>query len=124
LVPFKVLNMREIGATNALFICKTIDCIEKANNYVGMDIYMPLSSKTKSENMDDPTSFIGYNVIKEDKHEPLGKIINFLESDYNPLLEIETENEENILLPFNEEFILGLEENNLFVRIPEGLLDL
>lgn len=124
LVPFRVLNIREIGATSALIICKTIDSIEKANNYVGMDIYMPLASKTKNESMNEPTSFIGYNVINENNNEGLGKIINFIESDYNPLLEIETEDKENILLPFNDEFILGLEENNLIVRLPEGLLDL
>lgn len=124
LVPFKVVNIRETGDKNALFICKTIDNIEVANEYVGVEIFMPLSSKTETENMDEPTSFIGYNVVNEENNETLGKIIDFIESNYNPLLEIEPENGENILLPFNEEFILGLEENDLIVRLPEGLLDL
>lgn len=124
LVPFRVDSIREIGDTNALFICKTIDSIEIANEYVGVEIFMPLSSKTVTENMDEPTSFIGYNAVNEENNKTLGKIVNFIESNYNPLIEIEPENGENILLPFNEEFILGLEENDLMVRLPEGLLDL
>lgn len=124
LVPFRLLNIRETSSDNALIICDKIGSIEKANEFVGVEIYMPLSSKTEQENMDEPTSFIGYNVMIEDSGEVLGKIIDFIESDFNPLLEIERENEENVLLPFNEEFILGLEDTNLIVKLPEGLLDL
>lgn len=124
LVPFKVTSLRETSEKNALFICERIGTIEVANNYVGTEIYLPLSSKTTTENMDEPISLIGYNVINEENNEVLGKIVNFIESNFNPLLEIETEGHENILLPFHEEFILGLEGNDLIVRPPEGLLDL
>lgn len=124
LIPFRLTSLRESSDKNGLFKCDTIDSIEKASEFVGMEIYMPLSSKTEKENMDEPESLIGYNVIDEDTNTELGKVCDFIESNFNPLLEIEREDEDNILLPFNEEFILGFEDNNLIVRLPEGLLDL
>lgn len=124
LVPFRLKTLRETSDKNALFSCERIENVEEASLYVGIEIYMPLSSKTDKENMDEPTSFIGYNVVIEDTNEHLGKIVDFIDSNYNPLLEIEDESGENILLPFNEEFILGLDGNDLMVKLPEGLLDL
>jgi len=124
LIPFKIVSLRETSDKNALFICKSIDSIEKANEYVGVEVCMPIASKTTSEDMNEPTSLIGYNVVSEGDDEILGKIVSFIDSNFNPLLEIESEGKENILLPFNEEFILGLDGNNVIVRIPEGLLDL
>lgn len=124
LVPFKLINLRETSDKNALFICERISSVEEASLYVGTDIYMPLSSKTAKDNMDEPISFIGYNVVIEETDEELGKIIDFIDSKFNPLLEIESETGDNILLPFNEEFILGLDGNDLLVKLPEGLLEL
>lgn len=123
LVPFKLETFREIGDKNALFSCKRIESIDAAEKYIDTEIYLPIADKSDTNTWEDPNSLIGYNVINTNTQKQLGQIINFIDNEFNPLLEIETQND-NIYLPFVEEFILELKDNQLFVKIPDGLLDL
>lgn len=123
LVPFKLETFRHTADSTVLFLCKSITSVEAAAEYVGKEIYLPLSEKIENADMETPTSLIGFTVIIEEDNKELGKIVDFIDSNFNPLLEIEHQGE-NILLPFNEEFILDIEDDKLFVKLPEGLLDL
>ncbi len=123
LVPFRIETFREIGDKNAIFSCERISDIETADQYVDTEIYIPLSDKTDTNNLENPDSLIDCQVINIENKKSIGNIIGFVDNHHNPLLEIETENE-NIYLPFVDEFIIKLDENNLYVKIPEGLLEL
>lgn len=124
LVPFGIESYRDTSDKTMLFICKGIDSIEDAAEYVGTEIYLPLTDKSETTETENPAMLVGLKVIDDESNELIGIITDFIESNYNPLLEIEDQNGEEILLPFNEEFILAIEDEKLFVKIPEGLLSL
>ncbi len=124
LVPFRLESYRDTSDKTMLFICKGIDSVEAAAEYVGVDVFLPNADRTSAENADNPFMLIGYNIVEEATNNALGTISNFIDNPNNPLLEIENEDGKSFLLPFHEEFILAIENNTLFVNIPEGLLDL
>ena len=68
--------------------------------------------------------FAGYTLIDESKGE-IGKIAGLEGSPNNPLLQI-IAGEKEILLPFNEEFIIKVvkTKKQLFYNAPHGLIDM
>ncbi len=66
----------------------------------------------------------GFTVIDQTAGK-IGVITGFLSVKNNPLLTVDT-GEKEILIPFNEAFIIAIDENSqtLSVDIPEGLLNL
>jgi len=124
LVPFALESYRDTSDKTLLVSCKSIDSIEKAEQYVGTEVYLPLSQKSHFDELDHPSSLIGYELIEEETAQSLGRITRFIESHYNPLLQIERASGEEFLLPFQEAFILGIEAQKVYVKIPHGLLEL
>ena len=66
----------------------------------------------------------GYTAVDENLGE-LGEITDIDESTINTLFVIESDGEE-ILVPAQEEFILGIDRENreIFFNLPEGLVSL
>ena len=124
LIPFRLSSYRETSDKTLLFICPAITTVEQAAEYVGTEVYLPNADRTAAKDSNNPFMLIGFEVIEDETNKSIGTISNFIESNYNPLLEIEDNNGNEILLPFNEEFILGIEGDTIFVKIPEGLLEL
>ncbi len=124
LVPFRLKSYRDTSDKTLLFICHNIDTIEQASEYVGTEIFLPLADKSDIDELESPSMLIGLKVINDETEEIIGTVSDFIESTHNPLLEIETHEGKEVLLPFNEAFILGIEDSQLFVKIPEGLLNL
>jgi 16S rRNA processing protein RimM len=123
LIPFNTKSLRASSDKTILFICQEINSIEEAEKYVGTEVFMPISSRRIENDIDTPESLIGVEVINDETKETLGRVSDFIESNFNPLLEIEYK-DDSILLPFNDEFILGLEDHKLYVILPDGILDL
>lgn len=122
LVPFRLKAIRELGEKVLLFTCTSIVDVEQAKEFIGLDIFIPLLQRPSG--MKEVESFIACRVFDVEKEKILGTVSNFIESDFNPLIEIKTENATSILLPFNEEFILSFENEELKVRLPNGLTEL
>lgn len=123
LVPFKISASRFTNDATLLFMVEEIEEVEEAAQYVGLEVYIPASEYEHDADLDTPLSLVGFTVVIEEGNKELGPIVDFIDSAFNPLLEIEYK-DDTILLPFNEEFILGVEDNKLYVKLPEGLLDL
>lgn len=123
LIPFKIETIRSTTDKTALFCCESITSVEQANTYINTEIFLPLNLKDDISDYSSPSNLNGLEVVNKDTNEILGTVSAFIESTLNPLLEIKTTND-SFLLPFNEAFILGVEKHQLFVRIPDGLLDL
>lgn len=123
LIPFKLETLRSTTDKTVLFTCSSIDSIEVAAQHLDTEIYLPLAQKDEILDANAPDTLIGCQVVDDSTNTSLGVITDFIDSAHNPLLEI-TNDDQEILLPFQEEFILGLENHTLFVQVPEGLLDL
>lgn len=123
LVPFKLTTKRHTAESSVLFQCEDVDVVEEAAKFVGVEVFIPKAEYVADADINTPFSLVGFTVIEEENDNVLGTVLDFIESVHNPLLEIEHEGEP-ILLPFNEEFILGVDEDKLYVKLPEGLLDL
>lgn len=123
LIPFKLEDSRFTNEATLLFSVEEIDVIEDAAAFVGVEVFVPESEHQKDGDVETPISLVGYTVVVEKDKKELGKVVDFIESALNPLLEIEYQ-DDTILLPFNEAFILGIEDDYLYVELPEGLLDL
>ena len=123
LVPFQITSLRSNTDKTVLFSCKNINTVEEASTYLNTEIFLPIDLKEDIIVSDSPDALIGCQVIDEVNDALLGTVIAFIEHPQNPLLEIENETR-SILIPFQEEFICGFENQTLYVDLPEGLLDL
>ena len=74
----------------------------------------------------EQVSVIGYSLIDAATGGNIGTIMDFDDTTANLLLKIETEEGEERLIPFHEDFVVAVDEQNhrLEVDLPEGIFDL
>lgn len=98
--------------------------IEKVNEFTGCRILL------NSENEDSPGTAINYNVegykIFLPENTLLGTIRSVIENPGQLLLSVVTESGREILIPFHEHFILGIDKkrNIIKMNLPEGLTEI
>lgn len=124
-VPFFVSAWQDKPPHEIILKIDDIDNPEDAAKHVGTQIYLHKSNLDENRQpLDDLHELFGYDVIDE-KHGHLGTLDDFYDTPSNPLLRILKDRKE-LLLPFQDEFIAGLDHDakTLHVNIPDGLLDL
>ena len=95
--------------------------------FTNVDVYFPV--KYAEPEVEDGNFtwnfFIGFEVDDE-KYGTIGTIVDVDTTTINTLLVIEGLEEEEILIPAQESFIVGVDtdERVLVVNLPEGLLDM
>ena len=125
-VPFRIIDYRFISDTAGMVRLKNLDSDSKVRFLSNKDIYFPkkyLVALT-SENSYSWDYFVGFTLI--DKHQGIvGQIIEIDESTLNTLFVIKTGTNE-ILVPAAGEMIISIDEEKkeVFVTLPEGLLEL
>ena len=126
-VPFFIESYRFRSDSSALVKLDGIDSSEKARMFTNVDVYFPV--KYAEPEVEDGNFtwnfFIGFEVDDE-KYGTIGTIVDVDTSTINTLLVIEGLEEEEILIPAQESFIVGVDtdERVLVVNLPEGLLDM
>ena len=124
-VPFRIEDYRFISDSTAYIQLKNIDSDQKARLLSHKEVYF--QKKYIVENPENDSFswdyFIGFTLIDEQLGE-IGSIIDVDETTINTLFIVEKENEE-ILIPAVEEFILRIDEDKkeLAVALPEGLVE-
>jgi 16S rRNA processing protein RimM len=125
LVPFFVddITIKSNGFVNILL--EDIINDEQAKELVGCKIYLP--NEFLAELNDDQFYYheiVGYTLI-DDKSKAKAIINQVVEYPNNKLLEVTFQNE-IILVPFNDDFIISIDKDKkeLVMNIPEGILDL
>ena len=98
---------------------------KQANKLIGKSVYLPLNHLPKLDG--DKFYFheiIGFQVI-DSLQNPIGKIIGVNDASSQVLLEVEY-NDRQVLIPLVDELIqlLDKKQKQLYLSIPEGLLDL
>lgn len=77
-----------------------------------------------SEEEEEVTPFLGYQVVDEIAGE-IGNVIGYSDMGDYELIEVNF-NGKDIMIPIHEDIIISIDEekNTLYLRIPDGLLDL
>lgn len=126
-VPFFIADFLPKGKNDIILTFDDIDSSESAQSLVGCKLWInteSLDADTNPRSFSDSELLTGYRVIDIHLGE-LGRVSAILDFNQNPLLQIMSGKNE-ILVPFREEFMRGLDTHNkiLHVETPEGLINL
>ena len=125
LVPFFLEEYRFKGSTTGLLKLDGITTEEQAREFYGLTIYLPKSYLEKVEDNEiELDYFAGFSLVDAQKG-LLGIISEVDQTTENVLFVIPTEDDE-LLIPASEEYIQEIdhEKKIIYVKLPEGLLDL
>lgn len=120
-VPFYIEELKPINKERAVVKFQYVNSEKKALNLLDKNIYIVSKNMVKDKMKFD---WKGFLVIDEIYGE-VGELSFIEENSKNPLMIIKNGPNE-ILIPYREEFIVGMDEKErvLVVNCPEGLLDL
>lgn len=125
LVPFFIEEYRFRSDSTALMKLEGVDSAERARMFTNVEVYFP---KEHAEGADPAeltwAYFVGFR-MEDVNHGMLGEVSDVDTSTVNTLFVVEREDEE-LLIPAQEEFILGIDQEQrlITVELPEGLLSL
>ncbi len=124
-VPFFIEEYRFRSDTTALMKLEGIDSAERARMFTNVEVYFPLKYVEELGEEDLTWDFFVGFEMEDIHHGRLGKVVEVDTSTANTLFVLEGE-EEELLIPAHEEFILGVdrEKQLITVELPEGLLSL
>ncbi|WP_300548830.1 ribosome maturation factor RimM [uncultured Bacteroides sp.] len=125
-VPFFIEEYRFRSDSTALVKLEGVDSAERARMFTNVEVYFPVSYVEEAG--EDELSwnfFIGFRM--DDVHSGyLGEVADVDTATVNILFIVEREDGGELLVPAQEEFILGIdrERKSITVELPEGLLNL
>lgn len=126
-VPFYTESVRNKGNISYLVKLEGIASEKEASQFVNQEIFMLTKDRDKWLDNDEfyIDSFIGYEVVDNEKDNMIGKIIGIDDTTDNVLFQIK-KGDETILIPVVDEFIVDVDEENMVIKmkLPEGLVDL
>jgi 16S rRNA processing protein RimM len=125
LVPFYLNEYRLKSYTTGFLKLDGIINEEQSRELDGLTIYLPKKYLDKVENADiEPDYFAGFTLVDAKKGE-IGIISEVDQTTDNVLFVISGKDDE-LLIPAGEEYIeeIDHEKKIIYVRLPEGLLDL
>jgi len=125
LVPFFLDEYRFKSNSTGLLKLEDICSDEQAREFSGLTIYLPKKYLDKVEDAEiELDYFAGFTLIDAEKGN-LGVISEVDQTTDNVLFVIPTKNDE-LLIPAGEEYIEEIDHDKkiIYVRLPEGLLDL
>ncbi|HEY8927595.1 MAG TPA: ribosome maturation factor RimM [Mucilaginibacter sp.] len=125
LVPYFVSSIKYLQKNAGYLVLEDVDTIEKASLLVRKDIYLPNKLKPKKKKEEFTLMDLKGFIAIDDNEGELGAIIEVLEYPQQILASVMFKNKE-VLFPLNEAIIKGInaDENELYVELPEGLLDI
>jgi 16S rRNA processing protein RimM len=124
-VPFRIESYRFTSDSSMYIQLKNINSDQKARLFIHKEVFFP--KKYIKEDIENKSFtwdyFIGFSLTDERLGE-IGIIVDVDTTTMNTLFIVEKENEE-ILIPAVEEFIVQIDENDktLQVILPEGLVE-
>ena len=129
-VPFYIESIRPKGSTSYLVKLAGVDSQEEAQQFVNKEIYAMRSDlidyfETDGEAFVDPDDIEGYEVV-DSRLGDLGKVKEVNDATANVLLVVDTPDGDELLVPFVDEFVEEIDQDNkrIVVSLPEGLLEI
>ena len=102
------------------------DSAERARMFTNIEVYFPVKHAEEAEDGELSWNFfIGFR-MEDIHHGLLGEVIDVDTTTVNTLFVVEGAEEEELLVPAQEEFIVGIDQKQklITVELPEGLLNL
>ncbi|MDD3038393.1 ribosome maturation factor RimM [Bacteroides sp.] len=124
-VPFFIEEYRFRSDSTALVKLEGVDTAERARIFTNIDVYFPVEYVGEVEAGELSWDFfVGFR-MEDVHHGLLGEVVEVDTTTVNTLFVVEQEGEE-FLVPAQEEFILGIDQEQklITVELPEGLLNL
>ena len=128
-VPFFWEEYRFKNSESAIIKWRHYDTDAAAKALVGHDVYYAKTKLSHEENnigiLTSWKALEGFSVFDEQKR-ILGEVNYVDDSTKNVILSLTDTNGNNLLLPLHEDFIISLQlnERQLYLQLPEGLLDI
>ncbi len=129
-VPFYAESVRPKGSTSYLIKLQGVDSIEEASKFVNKAIYGLRNDMLEYFDADDedvalPNELEGYEVI-DSEIGSLGTLVRIDDTTINTLMIIDGGAYGEIYIPFNEEFIDRIDDENreIITSVPEELLSI
>ena len=125
LIPYKISDYAIRNNENIQFALSNLDTVESANKLVGKEVYVESSLIKQTETKKPLAIIIEEYTVYDKTYGEVGRIANLISINNNPLIRILIDKEE-ILIPFNEDFIERTDYENkiIFMDLPEGLLSI
>lgn len=125
-VPFFIEEYRFRSAETALMTFDGIDTQEKARKLTGCSVFFPRTLADEDEENTSFAALVGYTVVDAESGESKGTVVSIDTSTINLLLEIETPNKENVLVPLHDDLVNTVDKarKTLTLTLPEGIFDL
>lgn len=127
LVPFFVEEYRFRSDSTALVKLEGIDSAERARMFTNIEVYFPAKFVSQTATPSELTwdFFVGFQ-MKDIHHGLLGEVIEVDTLTINTLFVVNQPDGEELLVPAQEEFIVGIDQKQklITVDLPEGLLAL
>lgn len=123
-VPFFLSQkIRPFKKSQMLLNFVDIDSDIKAEKFIDCDIFTDTQNIEDLE-FDEMWEITGFKVYNNGEF--IGTVKNFVDIPANPLLEIISDKNIEILVPYNENFIVNSDyiAREIYLNLPEGLLDL
>ena len=124
-VPFFVLEIEWISNDQAIIKFEFINSIEEAKTFSGCEVYLEHAENNSSQESDhDLSKLIGFEAFDQE-NEFLGKVIDFVSHEFNPVLVINHKGRE-LLIPAATELIahIDLQKGSIHFNLPEGITSL
>ena len=122
LVPFFIEEYRFKTDDNALMKFEGIDSQERARELTGCDVFFPREMAEDDDMQMSWAAIVGFELIDATSGKTAGRIASVDDTTINILLELE----DGKLIPASEELITHIDtkKQQLFIKLPEGILDL
>ena len=125
LVPFFIDNCQAVKGDNLLIDFEDVDSEELANGLIGSGLYLPLAFLPALDGTDFYYHEIEGFMVTDEEGAVVGKIQKVIDQTAQLLFEVHYKGND-ILIPAVDEFILKVDrqQNEIQLKLPEGLLDL
>ena len=122
LVPFFIEEYRFKTDDNALMKFEGIDSQERARELTGCDVFFPREMAEDDDMQMSWAAIVGFELIDATSGKTAGRIASVDDTTINILFELE----DGKLIPASEELITHIDtkKQQLFIKLPEGILDL
>ncbi len=123
LVPFFIEEYRWRNDSTVLMKFCDVDSVQQARALTGCEVLFP-RELADEESAADIHSVIGYELY--DGETPVGTVTGIDASTINTLLEVQTPQGKEVLIPVSDELITAIDTecHRIVMSLPEGLLDL